>query len=476
MEICTDSSWYEPSTGQPAVIQPNGPTPGGPHDIPNAEPIWGQDISSDTSTTLTREFSLPADATNISGTVTFVADDGVTLFLNSAEIGNYDAMVWPPPEIKTLTNLQPGTNQFQADVYNRPSYAWFEACATITYERGGSPASSTVYLPFITSNYFGPTRVPVLQLAYYPPDPENSDYLDPIETGLSGRRISDMQDKVKNTVNAGIEIINDATRYHGNSDPTAPTFLDYYVFYEQDFIYAMPRGYQLSWGPYRPNYGQMMRDVGICEYVDTYGVKEVWIYGYHSSVIEPDESKMSSRYGDISNAWPKDRFVPEEYRLPQCTNSYVMYNFNYGRGVETNVHNRIHQIESVIGYTDSTLFWHDFSELVHHHTQHNYRSSCGNAHYTPNWVTPEDGYVYTLTNKRENNCETWHPDDSQTTYVNASCTQWGCTEIGFYKWFMQNMPGYNNRIEYNGKKMRNWWEAMYDFNQFIDSGRSLYTD
>lgn len=471
IEVCTDVSWYEPSTGQFAVIQPNGPTPGGLHDIPNAEPIWGQDIAPDTSTTLTREFNLPTDAMNISGTITFVADDGVTLFLNSEEIGNYDAMVWPPPEVKTLANLQPGTNQLQANIYNRPGYAWFEACATITYET----ESYAVYLPFITNNYFTPNRMPILQLAYYPPAPGNSDYLDPVETGLSNRMISDIQNHVRTLTNNFVANLNDSTRYHGYSNPTAPKFLEYYVFYQQDFFYAMPRGYKLPWGPYRPDYGQIMRDIDICTYIDTYGVKEVWIYGYHSNVIEPDESKMSSRYGDISNAWPKDEYIPEEYRLPRCTNSYVMYNFNYGRE-EINLHNQMHQVENVIGYVDYTLFWNDFSERVYHDTQHSYRSSCGNTHYTPNWVTPEDDYNYGLTNYRENNCETWHPDDSQTTYVNTNCTQWGCTEIGFDRWFLQNMPGYNNGIEYNGKKMRNWWEVIYDFNQFIDSGRTLYTD
>jgi len=58
--------------------------------------------------------------------------------------------------------------------------------------------------------------------------------------------------------------------------------------------------------------------------------------------------------------------------------------------------------------------------------------------------------------------------------MNANCTQWGCTETGFYKWFMQNIPGYENGIVYKGIPMRNWWEAMYDFNAFIDAGRSLY--
>jgi hypothetical protein len=40
---------------------------------------------------------------------------------------------------------------------------------------------------------------------------------------------------------------------------------------------------------------------------------------------------------------------------------------------------------------------------------------------------------------------------------------------------MQNIPGYNNCITYQGQNMRNWWDAMYDFNGFIDQGKTLYS-
>jgi hypothetical protein len=91
----------------------------------------------------------------------------------------------------------------------------------------------------------------------------------------------------------------------------------------------------------------------------------------------PDESKMSSRYGDVSNAYPRDEHVLETYRLPLCTNSYVMYNFTYQPGgaeaIGNTIHNRLHQIENVIFYAENrgypptdtnvlgSTFWDDFS-------------------------------------------------------------------------------------------------------------------
>lgn len=329
-----------------------------------------------------------------------------------------------------------------------------------------------------------PIRVPVLVLAYYPPDPNNPEYLDPVETGEPNHRMADVQAHVQGMVETSLPLINETTRYHGYEVPNAPMFLEYFISDRQEFFHPMPRGYHLGDTAYRPNYGQILRDLDICNYVDVQGVREVWIYGYHSDFIVPDESKMSSKYGDISNSYPKDEYIPEEYRLPRCTNSYVMYNFNYYRGVETNIHNRMHQIENVIFFAEDrgyppnntnvigSVFWDDFSVYGNRASLPSYRASCGNTHAPPNVIT--GGHIYDSRDYHENNCETWHPDDSQTTYVSANCEQWGCTEVGFYKWFMQNMPGYNNGIVYNGKQMRNWWEAMYDFNQFIDAGRSLY--
>lgn len=328
-----------------------------------------------------------------------------------------------------------------------------------------------------------PIQVPVLVLTYYPPDPAHPAYLDPIETGWTDFPITDMQNATQGMISAGQMLVSDATRYHGYKDLSAPMYLQYYTFDYKEFFYPIPRGVLLDPPDiYRPHYRQIMRDLDICNYVDVHGVKEVWMYGYHFNQIVPDESRMSSKYGDISNSWPKEEQIPAEYRLPPCTNSYVLYNFTYQPGgaaaIGNTVHNRMHQIEAVIGYADyaGTVFWGDFAEYYPNPgNPHEYKSSCGNGHWATNWSnSTTHGYRYDLLNYRENNCETWHPDDNQTTYVNANCTQWGCTDTGFYKWFMQNMPGYNNGIVHKSQQMRNWWDAMHDFNQFIDVGRSLF--
>lgn len=147
VDVCTDTSWREPSTGLPAVLQANGPLPGSIHDIPGALPIWGQDGDPSSATTLVKTFTLPAGVEVISATARFVADDGVVFHVNGREVGRFDAMVWPPPTEAEVDNLGPGQNTISADVYNRPSWAWLEACLHI--EINAPAGDQAFYLPVI---------------------------------------------------------------------------------------------------------------------------------------------------------------------------------------------------------------------------------------------------------------------------------------------------------------------------------------
>lgn len=329
-----------------------------------------------------------------------------------------------------------------------------------------------------------PIEIPVLVITYYPPDAIQSEMLDYQETGIN-HSIAHMRQYVAQLVKDGARIASEGTRYHGYKEPEAPTYLSFKIIDQLEFLEAIPRGYPLDNSSFRPFYAQIFSEQQICNYVDQRGVREIWFYGYHSNTIVPDESRMSSVYGDISNSYPHEEDIPEQFRLPNCENSYTLYNFNYGREIETNIHNRLHQIENVIFFAENrgypvnsenvkgSLFWDDFSFWGSLGNELDYRASCGNTHSGPNSVKD---YVYSSREIKENNCETWHPDDSKTTYVLSNCSQWNCTEMGFYLWFMQNIPGYRNGIEFQGKSLRNWWDTMADFNQFINYDRSLFFD
>ena len=94
------------------------------------------------------------------------------------------------------------------------------------------------------------------------------------------------------------------------------------------------------------DYNKIMQRVGIKQWVEEKGVKEVWIWGYHGGVVGLWESNMAGPFGDISNSNrdPKD--------LPVLSKTYTVYHYNYQRGASEAVEDHMHQIEAVLNFVD----------------------------------------------------------------------------------------------------------------------------
>ena len=81
----------------------------------------------------------------------------------------------------------------------------------------------------------------------------------------------------------------------------------------------------------------MLNSLDVCHYVDVLGVKEVWVWMYHTGSIGPIESNMAmgrmsqaywnhGTYGDVSNSY-------QQNDLPVCNRTYTVYDYNYGRDI-----------------------------------------------------------------------------------------------------------------------------------------------
>ena len=94
------------------------------------------------------------------------------------------------------------------------------------------------------------------------------------------------------------------------------------------------------------DYNKIMERIGIWEWVEKKGVKEVWLWGYHGGVLDLWESNMAGPFGDISNSNrdPKD--------LPLLDKTYTVYHYNYQRGSSEAVEDHMHQIEAVLNFVD----------------------------------------------------------------------------------------------------------------------------
>ncbi|MFH1777301.1 MAG: hypothetical protein ABH952_07075 [Candidatus Omnitrophota bacterium] len=313
--------------------------------------------------------------------------------------------------------------------------------------------------------------IPILVLKYFPTiDGVN---LDSGVTGVTAT-LAGIRTRVDKLTNEAITALNKGSTYHGYKDSSAMASLNYFVADSREFLYAIPKSVQF---PPFPDHMQILTDLNIADYVDNQGIKEVWIWMYHTADIVPIESNMAignisgdfwnyGSYGDVSNSYRQND-------LPICNKTYTVYDYNYGRGLGEAVEDHTHQLEAVFRWVDNDLFWNKFvnpygrTDIVNH---------CGWTHCPPNTISDYDWYNETIVSS---NCEDWHPDGSGEIKL-VNCHTWeeawpGDTGGGeaFKVWWMQNIPGKNNDLYYEGNKLKNWWDFIGDFDQALQFGRSL---
>lgn len=305
---------------------------------------------------------------------------------------------------------------------------------------------------------------------------------------------------------AGLKFsLEEGSRFHGYKNPDAVPYLGYEVvkfwtIYDQIPISSTFQiGEVGGFDVYEPDFIQVYNDFGLQQYIETYGVKEIWIWfgqcampgwpSYDPSIHHPGnfvefvESNMASPVtGDISNS---HRF-PDD--IPIAGKTAVVYCYNFRRCQAEAVHNHGHQLESIYKYTaeqqdgNYNLFVHDFSGWGA-----NYSSPpigrAGDCHHPPN--TTQD-YDYLNPTLVESDIEDWEPAVGPKKMVNADTWanldyDWPdgydfpqFTESQWYIYWMQNMPGYGSLIPYNSYYMTNWWELTSDWDTYNFQEVGLY--
>ena len=259
--------------------------------------------------------------------------------------------------------------------------------------------------------------------------------------------------------------LEEGSKFRGYQNSNAKPFTGYQVV-EYHFIYEpLPRGYRTSTNIWFPDYNQIMTRFNGKKLVDTDGVKEVWLVGYHAGQIAPVESNMASRTtGDISNS---NRF-PDD--MPIYDNTYILYNYNMERGGNEAVHNHGHQFESMLSYVatkqdgNSNLFWQNF---VGRQGNNPPLGRCGDTHHPPNTTVDYDYCNNTLV---ASDIFDWKPSGGVTTMVN--CNTWSSlpytfplgeapdANSKFFVLWMQSFPGAGNQIPHGSRWMSNWWEFL----------------
>lgn len=330
----------------------------------------------------------------------------------------------------------------------------------------------TIYVPSAVSSstYVSTQSVNILELKFFPLDSSGTK-LNPAIAGTNDD-LSNIREKVNNFTLQGLNKLTEGTKYHGYKNTNVPPAIKYNLVDSKEFLTALPvSSNEIPWKKgqrvYRPDYKKILNDLNICDYVDNKEVKQVWLWGYHFGNIEPVESNMSmgklsqsfwnhGTFGDVSNSEQIDD-------LPVCNKTYVLYNYNFTRGLGEMLEDHGHHLESVMAFIDKAMWWDTFVK------------SCGWTHVPPNTSTD-----YDWRNEREvqSDCEDWKPQGGGEIKTISCHTWYGSTCLddsgtGFKVWWMQNVPGLNNNLSYQGQQLRNWWEFYTDFDLALQQGKTL---
>lgn len=306
--------------------------------------------------------------------------------------------------------------------------------------------------------------VPVLVLKYFPVLISSPETLDLSETGdWQNPDINALRNHVANITQGTINALEKGSAYHGYKNASAVNYLDYSIVFEKEYLRQISTSSQYA--PFADHIKEL-NDINICDLVNNKKVKEVWIWMTHNSKVVPIESNMAGPYGDISNSYRQ----PD---LPVCAKTYTVYDYNYGRGIGEAIEDHNHQQEALFNYIDRDLFWNIFV-TPYGNTSPTTVNRCGWSHYPPNASSDYDwrNSRYVLSD-----CEDWKPDGGgEVRQINCETWSSGCIDdsgLSFKIWWMQNMPGYNNNLTYQGREMRNWWDFVADFDKAITEGKSF---
>jgi hypothetical protein len=295
--------------------------------------------------------------------------------------------------------------------------------------------------------------IPTLVISYYP---VRGDRIDRAITGDVDAPLGKIRRHVQQTTNRVVEALEQGSAYHSYKDPTARPSLRYEIVDTLEFLEPLPTTPKPGHRVPMTDYNAIMRRIGIQEWLEERGIKEVWLWGYHGGVIDLWESNMAGPFGDISNS---DR---DPHDLPTLSRTYTVYHYNYGRGPSEAVEDHMHQIEAVLRYINPELFWNKFVGKPG-------EGRCGWAHYPPNGVRD---YDWANRNSVWTDIEDWRPDGGgQKQKMN--CQRWNCDSLTWFIYWMQNLPGANNGLTYRGRSLTNWWSFIGDFDEAMRRRQDL---
>ena len=349
------------------------------------------------------------------------------------------------------------------------------------------PVSQSLATPAAGNQYL----IPVVIISYLPTRDDLT--LDSNITGLNSS-LQDINYKI-NVMNHQTKFaLEEGSRYHGYGSSQASPSLGYRVVASIEVYESMPRSnYQVSENAYRPDYRSILNRFNARDYVESQGVKEFWIWGYHHGSIEPVESNMSSpTTGDVSNSFEGNG------DLDVFNKTYTLFNYNYGGTATQAIHNHGHQLERLLSYVNMKQDGNN--QLWEEKFMGKFRSTSpgispdifvngrgGWTHMPPNAITDydysnvrfvesdiEDWTPYRTGTLKSVNVDTWRNKAYNWPFNFAYVDSGDRLEAQWSTYWRQNIPGLNNGIRYGSSYITNWWQFVGDWDNAVKYNVGLY--
>jgi hypothetical protein len=272
--------------------------------------------------------------------------------------------------------------------------------------------------------------------------------------------ISNVADATKNRI---FPQLSNNTRYLGYKDSSAPPSLHYTLADNDIHIENNPPPLP---GDTTGGINAIFSKYNICNYAVANDIKMViiWTAGSDQYKGYDFESAVTGSKGITTNG----------PHLNNCASKTILVmNFNYERDMPQAVESYGHHLEDVFQkfrpefskYMDTAASGAYTSNPKYFPPQTTGNDSCGTFHNPPN-ATKE--YDSRNTTNFISDCRNWKPDGSGIKET-INCSAWGCSQIGWEKFWMQNIPGANNTL-YNGSiKIPNWWVYIGDPDNCINN-------
>jgi hypothetical protein len=323
--------------------------------------------------------------------------------------------------------------------------------------------------PLLAASLFQTATVKVFVVSYFP---TVGDQMDRSVTHDVGGSYAELKAKTERLTAECRKALEQGSRFRGYKLDSQPA-LRFEVVGSTEFREAIPLRPKQGENPPLPDYNAIMKRIDAKTWVEDRGVQEIWLWGYHGK-IGLWESNMSSPFGDVSNS---DR---DNADLPVLKKTYTVYHYNYGRGLGEMLENHMHQLEHLLNWADGRdrtppekwselLFWGKFVGSDASHKIVTNPARCGWTHYAPN---SESDYDWANSRYVETDIEDWKPDGiGKTQRMNAD--RWGRDPVQWRIYWMQAIPGLNHGLTYRGKKLRNWWSFVSDWDRAMSEKWTL---